>query len=274
VAAELENWDTELRRKSLSDLRVLRDSEAVADAHARAVLDAVISEKESSDAAADPRERRIFIPADVSLGDLWNHTPARIVGKLFALLVSAFSAGVAVSESGAIEAVQRGLSSFSRSAPSTEFRNRMPSPSLAIRILPADEAALERLRREHAVELIAETQNDLPIERLPGGVYGFTTGYQADPSLGLGRLRVLGKNYPYAFEVHKTRQGEVFILGHVSEPEASTLADPTRPFRRTLIFAKPQPGFLRVVIPYRALARFEVRHTTDDRTIADIELVR
>ena len=82
----------------------------------------------------------------------------------------------------------------------------------------SSEAARERLRREHAVRLVASEEEGSAAEALPAGVYGFTgSPVLASPLFAVRRFR--------NFEVHRLATG-ASLIGFVTSAEAADLEHP------------------------------------------------
>jgi hypothetical protein len=80
----------------------------------------------------------------------------------------------------------------------------------------AVEAELEALRAIHQVELVSETDEGSGITHLPNGVYGYSCAPQLESPL-------FRKKIFRSFEVHKLLDGQVHIIGFVTEAEAAQL---------------------------------------------------
>jgi hypothetical protein len=102
----------------------------------------------------------------------------------------------------------------------------------------------EALRAAHQVRLVAEAEEGTGIDRLPGGVYGFTyaPGLPGGPLFALPRFR--------SYETHKLPSGEVFVIGFASPEHARALSTAEREVT-VRIHPEPKPGCDRLVtIPY------------------------
>jgi hypothetical protein len=79
-------------------------------------------------------------------------------------------------------------------------------------------AAQEALRREHRVRVVTPAEEGEGIDKLPGGVYGFTysPALQNAPLFAARRYR--------SYETHKLANGEVFIVGFATEQVARQIA--------------------------------------------------
>ena len=78
--------------------------------------------------------------------------------------------------------------------------------------------ALEELRRRHGVRALGAEEEGCAIARLPAGVYGFTY------SPGQPEVPVFAKKDYQAFEIHKAADGTEYVVGFVTQKEASDLA--------------------------------------------------
>ena len=87
-----------------------------------------------------------------------------------------------------------------------------------------DTAEQEALRAAHQVRLVTAAEEGNGVDRLPGGVYGFTysPGLPSAPLFAVRRYR--------CYETHKLPGGDVFVVGFAPRDVAhalSTSADPT-----------------------------------------------
>src|ERR1043166_940605 len=76
---------------------------------------------------------------------------------------------------------------------------------------------VQTLRAIHQVKLIDIADEGEPANRLPNGTYGFTNAPQDEAPIFCQKMFQI-------FEVHKTSEGEVLIIGFISETEAQQLA--------------------------------------------------
>src|SRR4029450_2876310 len=79
--------------------------------------------------------------------------------------------------------------------------------------IPSSEPARETLRREHAVRLVAPSEEGCAAAEVPGGVYGFTSS----PALA---SPLFAKRQYRNFEVHHLPNGTVSLVGFVSRRDA------------------------------------------------------
>jgi hypothetical protein len=84
--------------------------------------------------------------------------------------------------------------------------------------VPTETKGIEELRHQHRVRLVTNEEEGTGIDRLPGGVYGFTYSPGAD-------------NYPLfkkqdisSYESHKLPDGKALLIGYLTQKEADTLA--------------------------------------------------
>jgi hypothetical protein len=85
----------------------------------------------------------------------------------------------------------------------------------------SSEQARETLRREHAVRLVAATEEGYAAADLPGGVYGFTSS----PALA---SPLFAKRQYRNFEVHHQPNDVVSLVGFVTPAEARQLTSGQR----------------------------------------------
>jgi hypothetical protein len=82
------------------------------------------------------------------------------------------------------------------------------------------------LRAAHQVRLVTPTEEGNGVDRLPGGVYGFTysPGLPSAPLFAVRRYR--------CYETHKLPGGDVFVVGYATRDMAQQLS--TSPAEMTL----------------------------------------
>ena len=77
---------------------------------------------------------------------------------------------------------------------------------------------IELLRVRHQVRRLEPQEEGFPIASLPAGVHGFTS------APGHDQIPVFAKKTYHTFEVHKTADGTVHLIGFVTGQEAADLA--------------------------------------------------
>ena len=102
----------------------------------------------------------------------------------------------------------------------------------------------EALRMAHQVRLVTSDEEGTGIDKLGGGVYGFTysPGLTSAPLFAVRRYR--------SFETHKLPSGDVFVVGFAKADVARTLS--TASEEMTLqVHAQPEEDYATLVtIPY------------------------
>jgi len=102
----------------------------------------------------------------------------------------------------------------------------------------------EALRMAHQVRLVTSDEEGTGIDKLHGGVYGFTysPGLTSAPLFAVRRYR--------SFETHKLPSGDVFVVGFAKADVARTLS--TASEEMTLqVHAQPEEDYATLVtIPY------------------------
>jgi hypothetical protein len=102
----------------------------------------------------------------------------------------------------------------------------------------------EALRVAHQVRLVANDEEGTGVDRLPGGVYGFTysPGLPNAPLFAIRRYR--------SYETHKLPSGEVFVIGF-AEPDVARELSTASSEMTVPIHPQPEHGFETLVtIPY------------------------
>jgi hypothetical protein len=96
--------------------------------------------------------------------------------------------------------------------------------------------SLDALRRLQGVRALRDLENDLNLRRLPAGVYGFTVPWiiNTDPTAvvggtGVDRISLEQSSMgTLVMEIHKTANGEIYVVGYLSEADLVRLQDPSR----------------------------------------------
>jgi hypothetical protein len=105
------------------------------------------------------------------------------------------------------------------------------------------------LRTAHQVRIVSSSEEGTSVDKLPGGVYGFTysPGLPSTPLFAARRYRT--------YETHKLPSGEVFVIGFTTVEVARALSTATE--ETTLqIHPQPEDGFdALVTIPYSRIRR-------------------
>ncbi len=99
---------------------------------------------------------------------------------------------------------------------------------------------IQTLRALHQVKLVEETDEGGAAEELPNGVYGFTYSPQEQSP-------VFSKRMFQIFEVHKTLDGEVQIIGFISETDAQKLAAKTEEFISIHLYPEPYESAVKAI---------------------------
>lgn len=95
------------------------------------------------------------------------------------------------------------------------------------------QAAFEKLRSSHRLRALTQAEDGSGIDRLPGGVFGFTYS-PAEKGFPLFNDRDLR-----SFETHKLEDGSVYLLGFLS-PEEKKAFDETREQATIHLFSEPR----------------------------------
>jgi len=83
--------------------------------------------------------------------------------------------------------------------------------------VPTETKGIEELRSQHRVRLVTSEEEGTGIDRLPGGVYGFTYSPAAD------NFPLFKKKEINSYESHKLRDGSALLIGYVTSEEADKL---------------------------------------------------
>lgn len=79
---------------------------------------------------------------------------------------------------------------------------------------PPDGGERETIRMRNGVRLIGPGEEGLPLDRLPGGVYGFSY------SPATGAIPLFARHALGSFEIHKPASGPPHMLGYLAVQEA------------------------------------------------------
>jgi hypothetical protein len=93
---------------------------------------------------------------------------------------------------------------------------------------PAFTPEREALRARHGVRAILSEEEGHDVRQLPTGVYGFTAA-PAAPELPLFIQPIVRST-----EVHRTLDGEIYLIGYLNPTEALTIENGAEPVRASL----------------------------------------
>ncbi len=120
------------------------------------------------------------------------------------------------------------------------------------------QAEREALRARHQVRALTDEEEGASVQRLPAGVYGFTS----TPGLHDGPLFKLPKYH--TFEVHRLLDGEVVLIGFVS-PETIAALESGSDDVPVYLFPDPVEQAPHVVtIPLSRIARIKEHSTREE----------
>jgi len=191
----------------------------------------------------EPDARRISFPPDVSLHDLWQNTPARYLIWLAGAAVFIFSLGITAGQL----ATQHGLSFVGApeapggpgAKPAMSTGEPATSIGEAVRGFGSDPR--EALRASDLVSQINVIDNNLSIDRISPGKYGYTYGhsvanYLEHPSQ---KIRLSVEDDLYHYEVHKRQDGTLILIGFIAPSDLTDFSDPTRRRRDFRLLSHP-----------------------------------
>ncbi len=116
---------------------------------------------------------------------------------------------------------------------------------------PALSPEREALRIRHGVRAVTSQEEGHDVKSLPAGVYGFT-GAPAAPELPLFTQPIVRST-----EVHKTANGEIYLIGYVRPAEAQTIENGSEPVRVDLFPDPREESATLVAVP---MSRIDQRH--------------
>jgi hypothetical protein len=116
---------------------------------------------------------------------------------------------------------------------------------------PAHSPEREALRDRHGVRAVTSAEEGHDAKSLPAGVYGFT-GAPAAPQLPLFAHPIVRST-----EVHKTANGEIYLIGYVQPAEKQTIESGSEPVHVNLF---PEPCGASAALIALPMSRIERRH--------------
>ena len=131
--------------------------------------------------------------------------------------------------------------------------------------MPSENNLLEKLQKSDGVTPIDPVQNHLPIQRIPNGRFGYVDGVDVQLFIGNhghGPIRVKTENSDNRyFEIHKSSSnGEIFVIGFITEQDAPWFQDPTHHTVNYTLFSSPyESNASPVKIPLTDIKEWEWR---------------
>ena len=107
--------------------------------------------------------------------------------------------------------------------------------------MPTETKEIEELRTKHQVKLVSDEDEGTGVDRLPGGVYGFTYSPAAD------NFPLFKKQERSCYETHKLPDGSALLIGYLTKEEADTL-DTTKESAVIHLFPGPKEQATTLVI--------------------------
>ena len=83
--------------------------------------------------------------------------------------------------------------------------------------MPTETKEIEELRTKHQLRLVSDEEEGTGVDRLPGGVYGFTYSPAAD------NFPLFKKHEINTYETHKLPDGSAILIGYLTKEEADIL---------------------------------------------------
>jgi hypothetical protein len=208
-------------------------------------------------------DRKLNIPRDITLSDLWQNIPASYLLYFCGILMVCFSLGVSVDRF----LLYRGI----------DISGIIPSglPSLPIPTITSD--ARESLRKADGVSLIDALQNNVPLQRIPNGRFGYAGAYSIGWKIREGQLEAISVTTDdgyLSFEVHKANLCHLCVVVFLTNADLPAFTDPSRRRRDYYITNHRYQDFtVPVRIPLADIENWEERELPDDKgTIVEIHL--
>ena len=98
--------------------------------------------------------------------------------------------------------------------------------------MPTETKEVADLRSKHQVRLVTDEEEGTGIDRLPGGVYGFTYSPGAD------NFPLFNKPNSHSYEAHKLPDGSAALVGYLTQEEAKKLNES---MEATVLHLFPEP---------------------------------
>ena len=109
----------------------------------------------------------------------------------------------------------------------------------------------EALRARNGVRALTNAEEGHDVKSLPTGIYGFTAAPAAH------ELPLFSTPIIYGTEVHKTADGEVYLIGYVKPDEAQTIEGGSEPLHVSLF---PEPTEVSSSLVMLPMSRIDRRH--------------
>jgi len=116
---------------------------------------------------------------------------------------------------------------------------------------PSDSPERAALRTRHGVRAILSEEEGYDVKQLPTGIYGYTAA-PAAPELPLFTHPIVRGT-----EVHKTEDGEIYLIGYLDPAEAGAVEIGSAPLRASLY---PEPRDKATTLVALPMSRIEQRH--------------
>lgn len=180
-------------------------------------------------------EGRLFIPQHLTFADI-QRIPVKYFLGLIGLVFTVFSFGMAANH--------WFFSEQSKALPTPDPKrfteDSGPRSPPRVNPAPAPINQRENLRTRDHVVLIDPVQNDLPLERIPEGRYGYASHGRLESYIQYQAkfpLLISYEESTYRFEIHKIDSNTIKVIGFVSKQDALTFGDPTRKRQDFQIFS-------------------------------------
>jgi len=208
-------------------------------------------------------DRRVQIPKDFTLGDLWAATPARIIVYAVIFCTGIFGSGVWVGERGWITdrktsetTKKRRISSSAEIRPSSSNKNGSKSTPGQNTVEPQ----LARIRKNNGVKLIRGVQNGLVLERIPNGRFGYTYGrFISEFITRSNQPEIFFEDNFTMFEIHKTVSGKIVLIVYMNKTDLNFFEDSGSQRIHFECFNKPKKNTTLVALDIQRISKFSTR---------------
>jgi hypothetical protein len=131
-------------------------------------------------------------------------------------------------------------------------------------IVVLEAVSIEELREQRGLRSLLPLENEMPLARLPSGIYGFSTPWSLTSLSHLSRT----SGGTGVLEIHKLESGLHFV-GFVSSEDLIGLRDPSRDYELELIMAM-SPILMKthlISLPVTAVREADDRHVENTYVI-------
>jgi len=221
------------------------------------------------------QKRRVSLPSDFAPKDLLE-VPFKIWVWLFGialfLITTAYSAGYTVKIQHSNDSIAYKVLEEKQSLQKKDTTSNEPQSNTET----STDTALSNLRKEHQVKQITNLQNELGLDQLPKGVYGYIYPHSIGYYLTKKYSPVLYREFSHTkFEIHLMPDGQQLVVGYVSNTDQLKLDDKTLRKAEIAFFNIPMEGTILTSLNLKQIKGFDGRDMGKNKnpgTIADVTI--